>query len=126
MLCRYIDIEDGVTEFHLGRTTTHYDHTLPARTKAHKRCHNGFEVYRTQAEALAAEYPDSAPLLLSPRVLLELLVGGVPRYCRCDVGAGVSRRGCARFMQVTPVRIVAEGARFAALFEEFLTGELRE
>lgn len=122
----YLDIQDGVTEYHFGRTTTHYDHTLPQRTRAGRGCFDGFEVFKTQSDALAADFPDSSALLLAPRALLEILVGGFPKYCKCDLATAKSRHGCARFMQVTPVRLVAEGGQLAQLYDAHLAGELRE
>ena len=55
---RFVDIANGLSEFHFGRTTTRYDGTLLVgpTVPAH-----GFEVHESVNAALAATYPSEVP-----------------------------------------------------------------
>lgn len=103
---RFVDIANGVSEFHFGRTTTRYDGSLlvGGPLPAH-----GFEVCESVHAALSATFPADARHLHAPRALLEVLVGGQPMVVD----------GRIYFVQLTPVRLVADPARYAALHMEF-------
>lgn len=69
---------------------------------------HGFEVHESVDAALAATYPADARLLHAPRALLEVLVGGQP----------LVSDGKLYYVQLTPVRLLADPERFAALHRE--------
>lgn len=102
---------------------------------------HGFEVHESVPAALAATYPPEARYLHAPRALLEVMVGGQPLVTegaathhldRCArprilrgrpltcvralLSGGAAGRIC--FVQLTPVRLLADPERFAALHQE--------
>ena len=102
---RFVDINNGVSEFHFGRTTTRYDGSLlvgPA-VPAH-----GFEVHESVHAALSAPFPADARHLHAPRALLEVLVGGQPMVVD----------GRIFFVQLTPAKLLADPERYAELHHE--------
>lgn len=102
---RFVDIVNGVSEFHFGRTTTRYDGSLLVgpSVPAH-----GFEVSESIQAALMSSYPLDARYLHAPRALLEVLVGGQPMMVD----------GRVFFVQITPTRLLADPERFALLHRE--------
>ena len=102
---RFVDIANGVSEFHFGRTTTRYDGSLLVGpvVPAH-----GFEVTESVHAALALTYPPGSRHLHAPRALLEVMVGGQPQLVD----------GRIFFVQITPVRLLADPDRYAALHRE--------
>lgn len=71
---RLVDIEDGVTEYRLGCTTSHF-HPRPGAGPA-----GGIRVCATEAEAMAVDFSPYAPLLYAPRALITLMAGGSPTF----------------------------------------------
>ena len=107
---RFVDIVNGVSEFHFGRTTTRYDGSLLVGppVPAH-----GFEVSESIYAALSQSFPPEARHVHSPRALLEVMVGGQPMVAD----------GRIFFVQLTPVRLLADPARFAVLHKELFGDE---
>ena len=107
---RFVDITNGVSEFHFGRTTTRYDGSLlvgPA-VPAH-----GFEVHESVHAALIAPFPPDSRHVHAPRALLEVMVGGQPMMVD----------GRIFFVQLTPVRLLADPDKYAALHRELFGDE---
>ena len=107
---RFVDIVNGISEFHFGRTTHRYDGSLLVGppVPAH-----GFEVAESVRAALTATYPSDARHLHAPRALLEVMVGGMPQMVD----------GRVYFVALTPVRLLADPARYAALHLELFGDE---
>ena len=107
---RFVDIVNGAVEFHIGRTATRYDGSLligPAVPE------HGIEVVKTLREALSCTYPLGSRHLRAPRALLEVMVGGQPRIVD----------GRIYFVQVTPVKVLADPYQFAQLHRELFGDE---
>ena len=107
---RYVDIEDGKTEYHMGRPTSPC-HGPPPPGDLRLR---GYTVYRNETEALTAPFPTHAPLLYAKRALIEVLAGGAPTF---------HDDGDVTFFLLTPTCVVAEGAAFAKMHKEFFGDE---
>ena len=107
---RFVDIANGVSEFHFGRTTTRYDGSLLVGppVPAH-----GFEVHESVHGALSATFHPDARYLHVPRALLEVMVGGQPMVVD----------GRIFFVQLTPVRLLADPEKYAALHKELFGDE---
>lgn len=105
---RYVDIMDGCTEFVVARTSTHCDGSLSGLRELHDD--DGFLVHRTEVQALAEDIPLDAKLLYAPRALLEVVTGGRRRR---------STHGGARFFQIMPLCVIAEGRAFGKMYEEY-------
>ena len=107
---RFVDIANGISEFHFGRTTTRYDGSLLVGppVPAH-----GFEVHESVYAALSATFPPDVRYLHAPRALLEVMVGGQPMVVD----------GRIFFVQLTPVRLLADPERYAALHKELFGDE---
>ena len=73
---RFVDIEDGVTEYRVGCTTTHYH----PRSTYTTRSASGIRVCATETEALSVQFDNYAPLLYAPRALITVMVGGRPTF----------------------------------------------
>lgn len=71
---RLVDIEDGVTEYRLGCTTSHFHPKTGAGPAG------AIRVCATEAEAMAVDYGPYAPLLYAPRALITLMAGGNPTF----------------------------------------------
>ena len=74
---------------------------------------HGFEVAESVHSALAVPFPSDARHLHAPRALLEVMVGGQPQVVD----------GRIFFVQVTPVRLLADPERYAALHRELFGDE---
>ena len=107
---RFVDIANGISEFHFGRTTTRYDGSLLVGpvVPAH-----GFEVAESVHAALALTFPPDSRYIHAPRALLEVMVGGQPQLLN----------GRIYFVSVTPVRLLADPERYAALHRELYGDE---
>ena len=97
---RFVDIEDGVTEYRIGCTTSHFQ---PSRVCGgpctHKSAH-GFRVCATEAEAVSVGFDPFAPLLYAPRALLVVMASGRPTFHDTRE---------VSFYQITPTEVVAAG-----------------
>jgi hypothetical protein len=109
---RFVDIEDGTTEFRVGCTTTHYPPagSAAARLGAERGPPSGFRVCATEAEALSVDFPPYSPLVYAPRALLVVMAGGRPTFHDTREVA---------FYQLTPVAVVAACEGFAKLFDQY-------
>lgn len=74
---------------------------------------HGFEVAESVHAALALTYPSESRHLHAPRALLEVMVGGQPQLVD----------GRIFFLQITPVRLLADPERYAALHRELYGDE---
>jgi hypothetical protein len=107
---RFVDIVNGVSEFHFGRTTTRYDGSLLVGppVPAH-----GFEVHESVRAAISTPFPAEARHIHAPRALLEVMVGGQPQ----------TADGKIYFVQLTPTRLLADPERYAVLHKELFGDE---
>ena len=100
-----VDLLEGKQVFRLGQTSTQQNGAV---TSAPTGRAPGFEVFDDVSAALARTVPMSARHVHAPRALIEAYVGGLPR---------VEDDGRAFFVQVTPIRLLANPYRYARMCE---------
>ena len=100
-----VDLLEGKHVFRVGQTSTQQNGAV---TSAPTGRAPGFEVFDDVSAALARTVPMSARHVHAPRALIEAYVGGLPR---------VEDDGRAFFVQVTPIRLLANPYRYARMCE---------
>jgi hypothetical protein len=100
-----VDLLEGTHVFRFGQTSTQQHGAVTSAPTARAP---GFEVFDDVSAALARTVPMSARHVHAPRALIEAYVGGLPR---------VEDDGRAFFVQVTPIRLLANPYRYARMVE---------